>query len=67
MFSVAFDHQQRGPASSKLDPKGREIARIMELRNRVVASRDLLYCSPEIRRLIEEDLTVLIGFACAKK
>jgi hypothetical protein len=67
MFSVAFDHQQSAPTSSTLDPRAQEIARIIELRNRVVGSRDLLYCSAEIRRLIEEDLMVLIGFACAKK
>lgn len=66
MYSVAFDLDQTSPTVARLDPRARQIARIIEMRNRVMESRDLLYCSPEIRRLIEDDMSLLINLACAK-
>jgi len=44
----------------------RELRRIMELRGDAIASRELLYSSPVIRALIEEEIPRLVSL-CARR
>ena len=63
MFAVALDLEKpfrMGPAH---DARARRLAQILELRNQVAMSRDLLYCPAPIRTLIEEDIPTLVALA----
>lgn len=44
-----------------LDPIERELREIEDLRRRTLQSRDLLYCSPPARHIVEREVPRLIG------
>jgi hypothetical protein len=61
MYAVAFEPHAT-PASLELrDPRSQQIRRVLEAHSEVMRSRDLLYCSPAIRSLIEEDMALLVS------
>lgn len=65
MFAVAYDFE--APAVRlETDPRASEIAEILELRARVMASRDILYCSPAARTLIEDEIPRLVSLAMTR-
>jgi hypothetical protein len=66
MFALAFDAHSGRPAALELDSRRRQVARILEARQRVMEGKDLLYCAPEVRRLIENEMTTLIALACGR-
>lgn len=57
MYSLA-DHFE-APAA-ELDPIERELNEIEELRRRALANRDILYCSPLARHLVESEIPRLL-------
>lgn len=61
MYAVV-DHELPPPPPAK-DALSRELRRIIELRTSVVESRELLYSSPIIRSLIEDEIPRLISLA----
>jgi hypothetical protein len=59
MYAVV-DHELPPPPPAA-DALARELRRIMELRASAVESRELLYSSPVVRALIEEEIPRLIS------
>lgn len=66
MYSVAFEPDEMPVAPAAQDPRAREISKILETYARVIESRDLMYCSPPIRALIEEDIPLLLSYIRAQ-
>lgn len=48
------------PHSTSEDPIERELQEIEELRERALRSRDILYCSPLARHLVEKEIPRLL-------
>ena len=67
MYSVAYEPDEKSIRETASDPRSQEIAKILEMHARVVESRDLMYCSPPIRALIEEDIPLLISYLRAQR
>jgi len=65
MYAVV-DHELPPPPPAS-DALGRELRRILELRATVVESRELLYSSPVIRSLIEDEIPRLITLAARRR
>ena len=55
------------PAKAESSPLTEELAAILALRDRAVGGRDLLYCSPVVRHLVEEELPRLVALAGANR
>ena len=64
MYAV-IDHDLP-PRAGRQDALARELRRIMELREHAIESRELLYSSPLIRALIEEEIPRLVSL-CARR
>lgn len=56
-FADLSDLHHPDPAA---DPIERELEEIEELRRRTLANRDILYCSPPARHLVEKEIPRLI-------
>jgi hypothetical protein len=66
MFSLAYDFHVPGGNAQADDLRSQQISAIAEMRDRVAAGRDILYCSPSIRALIETDIPLLLEMARSK-
>lgn len=64
MYAV-IDHDLPSPAPAH-DALARELRRIMELRGHAIDSRELLYSSPVVRALIEQEIPRLVSL-CARQ
>lgn len=64
MYAV-IDHDLP-PRAGAHDALTKELRRIMELRGHAIDSRELLYSSPVIRALIEEEIPRLVSL-CARR
>lgn len=59
--------QDLPPRSPAQDALTRELRRIMELRAHAVESRELLYSSPLIRALVEDEIPRLVSLAARRQ
>ena len=64
MYAVV-DHELPAPPTAA-DALTRELKRILELRADAIDSRELLYSSPLIRTLIEDEIPRLVSL-CARR
>ena len=64
MYAV-IDHDLP-PRAGTQDALARELRRIMELQGHAIESRELLYSSPLIRALVEEEIPRLVSL-CARR
>ena len=55
------------PHAGTQDALTRELRRIMELRGHAIDSRELLYSSPIIRALIEDEIPRLVSLAARQR
>lgn len=60
MYAIA-DLSHTFDAEARQDPIDSELAEIEDLRRRTMANRDILYCSPAARHLVEKEIPRLIG------
>ena len=65
MYAVV-DHDLRPPTGGN-DALARELRRIMELRDDAIGSRELLYSSPLLRQLIEDEIPRLVSLCAARR
>lgn len=55
------------PHAGAQDALTRELRRIMELRGHAIDSRELLYSSPVVRALIEEEIPRLVSLIAGRR
>ena len=60
MYAIA-DFSSTYELQTPQDPIELELAEIENLRQRTMANRDILYCSPAARHLVEREIPRLIG------
>lgn len=60
MYTTA-DFAPSEPASTALDPIESELQEIESLCQRSLANRELLYCSPSVRHIVESEVPRLVG------
>lgn len=65
MYAVV-DHDLP-PRPATTDAMSRELRRILELRTNAIDSRELLYSSPLIRTLIEDEIPRLISLCASRR